>query len=242
MGTEIENKAVVAEPTLEKTEQAVTEAVVEKTEEEASKTVVKKTEEEKTEEEVEQPTLETDEDELCKMRAKLYRFAKEADPPQWKERGTGNVVILKHKESGMVRLLMRRERTLKICANHYLSVLMTLEPHGGSDRALVWTAPADFADEEAKEEFLAIRFINADVANQFKEKFEEGQAIMERLRVDRVTNTLNNLSEQVSSMDLKKENAEETKEEKHEEGDKEETKTSESSTTPVGQNDETAEK
>lgn len=37
----------------------------------------------------------------------------------WKERGVGTVKLLKHKESGKVRLLMRQNKTLKICANHF---------------------------------------------------------------------------------------------------------------------------
>ncbi|KAI2596750.1 RANBP1 isoform 10, partial [Pan troglodytes] len=53
------------------------------------------------------------------MRAKLFRFASENDLPEWKERGTGDVKLLKHKEKGAIRLLMRRDKTLKICANHY---------------------------------------------------------------------------------------------------------------------------
>lgn len=57
-------------------------------------------------------------------RAKLYRFASENDPPEWKERGTGDVKLLKHKEKGNIRLLMRRDRTLKICANHLGTSLM----------------------------------------------------------------------------------------------------------------------
>lgn len=48
----------------------------------------------------------------------MYRFASENDPPEWKERGTGDVKLLRHKEKGSIRLLMRRDRTLKICANH----------------------------------------------------------------------------------------------------------------------------
>uniref|UniRef100_G3PHQ9 Ran-specific GTPase-activating protein n=1 Tax=Gasterosteus aculeatus aculeatus TaxID=481459 RepID=G3PHQ9_GASAC len=47
-------------------------------------------------------TLEEDEEELFKMRAKLYRFASENDPPEWKERGTGDVKLLKHKERGTI--------------------------------------------------------------------------------------------------------------------------------------------
>jgi len=49
-------------------------------------------------------------------KSKLYRFDKDGN--QWKERGAGTVKLLKHKESGKVRLVMRQSKTLKICANH----------------------------------------------------------------------------------------------------------------------------
>lgn len=64
---------------------------------------------------------------MSTRRAKLYRFASENDPPEWKERGTGDVKLLKHKEKGTIRVLMRRDRTLKICANHH-SEWSTLGP------------------------------------------------------------------------------------------------------------------
>uniref|UniRef100_A0A8V5GHK2 Ran-specific GTPase-activating protein n=1 Tax=Melopsittacus undulatus TaxID=13146 RepID=A0A8V5GHK2_MELUD len=118
-------------------------------------------------------TLEEDEEELFKMRAKLFRFASENDLPEWKERGTGDVKLLKHKEKGTIRLLMRRDKTLKICANHYITPLMELRPNAGSDRAWVWNTHADFADESPKPELLAIRFLNAENAQKFKAKFEE---------------------------------------------------------------------
>ena len=49
-------------------------------------------------------------------------------------------------------------------ATHTLAVTkeMKLMPSAGSDRALVWTVQADFADEEAKVEQLAIRFKNSE--------------------------------------------------------------------------------
>jgi Ran-binding protein 1 len=51
------------------------------------------------------------------MRAKLFKF--DRDSREWKERGTGDVRLLKHKENGKTRLVMRRDKTLKVCANHY---------------------------------------------------------------------------------------------------------------------------
>jgi hypothetical protein len=47
------------------------------------------------------------------VRARLFRYARENDPPMWKERGIGEVRFLRHKESKKIRLLMRREKTLK---------------------------------------------------------------------------------------------------------------------------------
>ncbi|XP_031805041.1 ran-specific GTPase-activating protein-like [Sarcophilus harrisii] len=118
-------------------------------------------------------TLEEDEEELFKMRAKLFRFACENGLREWKERGTGDVKLLKHKEKGTIRLLMRRDKTLKICANHYITPFMELKPSAGSDRAWVWNTLGDFADESLKPEVLAIRFLNAENAQKFKAAFED---------------------------------------------------------------------
>ena len=71
----------------------------------------------KLEHKVEVKTNEEDEDVQFKIRAKLFRFDKESK--EWKERGTGDVRILKQKETKKVRLVMRRDKTLKVCAIHY---------------------------------------------------------------------------------------------------------------------------
>lgn len=46
----------------------------------------------------------------------MFRFDKSGN--EWKERGTGELKLLQHKGSGKIRLVMRRDKTLKICANH----------------------------------------------------------------------------------------------------------------------------
>lgn len=68
-------------------------------------------------EKVETKTNEEAEEQMFKMRAKLFKFDRESR--EWKERGTGDVRLLKHKENGKTRLVMRRDKTLKVCANHY---------------------------------------------------------------------------------------------------------------------------
>lgn len=119
-------------------------------------------------------TGEEDEEEMFCNRAKLYRF--DTETKEWKERGIGNIKILKHTTRGKVRLLMRREQVLKICANHYITADMLLKPNAGSDKSWVWNA-IDYADEEPKPEQLAIRFKTVDEASLFKAKFEEAQKI-----------------------------------------------------------------
>ncbi|ODV91727.1 hypothetical protein CANCADRAFT_16113, partial [Tortispora caseinolytica NRRL Y-17796] len=125
-------------------------------------------------EKVEVKTNEEDEEAIFKMRAKLFRFDSE-EGGQWKERGTGDVRLLKHKKTGKVRLLMRRDKTLKVCANHFVYPEMTLKPNVGSDRSWVYTCPADISEGEPEAHTFAIRFGNSENANKFKEAFEEAQ-------------------------------------------------------------------
>ncbi|KAI0729421.1 ran/spi1 binding protein [Fomitopsis betulina] len=124
-------------------------------------------------EQVETKTNEEDEEVLFKMRAKLFRFS--ADSSEWKERGTGDVRLLQHKESKKVRLVMRRDKTLKVCANHAISSDMKLQPNIGSDRSWVWKVAADYSESPPTSETLAIRFANAENASEFKVAFESAQ-------------------------------------------------------------------
>ncbi|KAG8962455.1 hypothetical protein FRC00_009444 [Tulasnella sp. 408] len=124
-------------------------------------------------EQIESKTHEEDEDVLFKMRAKLFRF--DSVNAEWKERGTGEVRLLEHKEKKKVRLVMRRDKTLKVCANHLVTGDMKLQPNIGSDRSWVWKVAADISDGAPQAETLAIRFANSDNANLFKEAFEDAQ-------------------------------------------------------------------
>ncbi|OAY81887.1 Ran-binding protein c [Ananas comosus] len=121
-------------------------------------------------EEVAVTTGEEEEDVVLDLKAKLYRFDKEGS--QWKERGAGNVKLLKHKENGKVRLVMRQAKTLKICANHLVVSTTKMQEHAGSDKSCVWHA-TDFADGELKEEMFAIRFGSVENCKKFMETVEE---------------------------------------------------------------------
>jgi len=128
---------------------------------------------------VEVKTHEEDEDVRFKMRAKLFRF--DTSTSEWKERGTGDVRLLAHKTTGKVRLVMRRDKTFKVCANHAITSEMNLQPNIGSDRSWVWKTLADMAEGEPSAETLAIRFANSDNAGQFKSAFEEAQKSNQQL-------------------------------------------------------------
>ncbi|URD77379.1 ran-binding protein 1 [Musa troglodytarum] len=114
-------------------------------------------------------TGEEEEDALLDLKAKLYRFDKEGN--QWKERGTGSVKLLKHRETGKVRLVMRQAKTLKICANHLVIPSIKIQEHAGNDRSCVWHA-LDFADGELKEEMFCIRFVSVENCKKFMETVE----------------------------------------------------------------------
>ncbi|KAH9062225.1 RanBP1 domain-containing protein [Lactarius vividus] len=125
-------------------------------------------------EEVTTKTNEEDETVIFKLRAKLFRFDSEGN--EWKERGTGEARLLQHKDTQKIRLVMRREKTLKVCANHLISADMRLQPNIGSDRSWVWKVVADYSEDPPTSETLAIRFANAEFAGQFKKAFEDAQA------------------------------------------------------------------
>ena len=112
---------------------------------------------------------EEDEIVLFSHRAKLYRF--DAYVKQWKERGTGNIKILKHKKTGKCRILMRREQILKLCCNHWIAKGMTLTVR--DEKVLQWMTLNDFSDQKTKAEQFSVRFKLADTAKSFQQIFND---------------------------------------------------------------------
>eukprot|EP00917_Polyrhabdina_sp_WS-2016_P017987 GHVP01038886.1.p1 GENE.GHVP01038886.1~~GHVP01038886.1.p1 ORF type:complete len:219 (+),score=53.68 GHVP01038886.1:698-1354(+) len=111
-------------------------------------------------------------------RAKLYRWFKpEGDPDtgEWKERGLGEAKLLRHKENGKIRFLLRQEKTMKIVANHYVvkfDKYCELVANVSSDKIWVWTVN-DHSEGETTLEQFALRFGQLEQATIFKDKFEE---------------------------------------------------------------------
>lgn len=113
-------------------------------------------------------TCEEDEEVLFESRAKLFRFVDK----EWKERGIGLYKILKNHNTGRVRVLMRREIVLKVCANHFLTDNLTLTPLKNSDRAWVYCAP-DFSEEKMKLEKFCVKFKTREIASEFQQVFNK---------------------------------------------------------------------
>eukprot|EP00063_Salmo_salar_P045597 XP_014020432.1 PREDICTED: E3 SUMO-protein ligase RanBP2-like isoform X2 [Salmo salar] len=126
-------------------------------------------------EKVDLVTGEEDELALYSQRVKLFRF--DGDISQWKERGVGVLKFLKNATNGRLRVLMRREQVLKVCANHWITTTMNLKPLAGSDKAWMWLAN-DFSDGDARLEQLAAKFKTPELAEGFKLKFEECQRLL----------------------------------------------------------------
>ena len=101
----------------------------------------------------------------------------------WNERGVGLVKLLKHKTEGNIRALMRQERTMKIIMNHVVDPRLQLTPNAGSDKSWCWSA-FDFADGESLvETIFALKFKDADIAGEFKAKYNECQEAMRAMGV-----------------------------------------------------------
>jgi len=166
---------------------------------------------------VEVKSLEENEEAVLKLRAKLFRFETSGEENEWKERGVGEVKILKNSDKGKYRVLMRRDKTFKICANHYITKDMNLQPNCGSDRAWVWKA-ADFADEAIKTETLAIRFANAENAKKFKDAFVECQGKIDETTEEQESNKL---AKELEGLKVKESSEEDSKENEPENKDNE---------------------
>jgi Ran-binding protein 1 len=104
---------------------------------------------------VEVKTHEEDENVVYKQRAKLFLYGetlldKGSGVKSWKERGVGDVKLLRHKESNRIRVLMRQEKTMKVLTNFFLDPRIHLVPNAGNDKSWVWNC-FDFAEGELLE-------------------------------------------------------------------------------------------
>lgn len=110
----------------------------------------------------EQVTGEEEEDVLFDKKGKLYLLVDD----EYKERGTGLLKVLKHKETGKIRLLMRRDVIHKVCLNINLTPKnpITFQP---KNQKFITFQCVDFSEETPKPGVFLLRFANTDLNNEF---------------------------------------------------------------------------
>ena len=113
-------------------------------------------------EQVELKTGEEDEEVILKQRCKLYKF--DITSKEWKEKGIGDMKILKHKTKNTYRLLMRRDQVLKVCLNQKIVPEIKFEIQ--SDKYIQWIAN-DFSEGKTVQETLLAKFKNESDALKF---------------------------------------------------------------------------
>ena len=104
------------------------------------------------------------------MRAKLFRFRSN----EWKERGVGEVKLLRHKTNFKIRLIQRQDKTLKPCANFFSKLIIfisnnlvsenplcEIKEHMGNDKMLFLMAN-DCSEEAPELEKLVFKFGNTE--------------------------------------------------------------------------------
>ena len=125
--------------------------------------------------EVEVKTGEEDEDIEFKARCKLYRFNN--DTKEWKEKGAGEIKILKRKgTTNVFRILMRRDQIFKLCANHRITSDLKFEIV--NEKQVRWHVQDYSEPGEGKHELLTAKFRHEDEAKEFKAKAENAQRIL----------------------------------------------------------------
>lgn len=132
---------------------------------------------------------EEDEEVLYTHRAKLYRFREK----EWRERGLGDIKILRHKQTGKLRyvnlltllfevllrsnnfhfkyfsVVMRREQIHKICLNHVLAPEIEYKIKDGKSWQFV---VSDFSEGVLETDNFCIRFKTDEIALDFKKAID----------------------------------------------------------------------
>ena len=112
---------------------------------------------------VEVKTGEEDEEVVYSHRAKLFRF--DSNSKEWKERGLGDIKLLRHRQTQKLRLVMRRDQILKLCLNHAMT--SDIEISSKDDKTWLWSA-ADYSEGEIEYSQFACRFKTLEIAREFK--------------------------------------------------------------------------
>ena len=106
------------------------------------------------------------------------------DPEEktFKERGRGEIQILKHPKTGYSRVILLRDQVLKLACNHFIFPNINITKVARNDKMIQYYVLKDYArDEEDKPMTLAFRFNSTEIRDKFYDKFVELQKEMKEL-------------------------------------------------------------
>ncbi|KAK6042054.1 RanBP1 domain protein, partial [Cooperia oncophora] len=107
-------------------------------------------------------------------RAKLFRFIKETK--ENKERGVGDLKILRNPKNNAHRVVMRREQVHKVCANFAILPTIELNEKKGMPNVYNWICRDYSESNEGVDEIFTAKFKTAEIAKEFHDKFKEAAA------------------------------------------------------------------
>ncbi|CAG0893952.1 unnamed protein product, partial [Cyprideis torosa] len=118
------------------------------------------------------------EDVFCE-RAKLHRF--DSSTKEWKERGLGELKVQRQTSGPLVaRVLMRREKIHKICANFSITPQLELKRFQDKENVVLIPVAADFSEGELAMEMLLVKFKEETQAKRFRETVDSLKKEMQR--------------------------------------------------------------
>jgi len=85
--------------------------------------------------------------------------------------------MLKHHDTGKIRVLLRVDKTRKIRLNHYMKPDLELQPNPTSDRSWMYITQ-DYSDDTPEISQLNIKFKDPEIAGAFKAKWDEIRTAM----------------------------------------------------------------
>lgn len=124
---------------------------------------------------VEVKTGEENAEVLLEQRCKLFRMDTSGELKEWKERGLGNIRILKE---ATVRLVMRRDQVHKVCLNHQVLKTMSFKQNSANPKTVLWSAQ-DFSEGVLTPELFTARFKTAEMATLFLNTLEQAQKTLD---------------------------------------------------------------
>lgn len=129
----------------------------------------------------EQTKINTEEHETVVYEQNCKVYWKEGQ--EWRERGAGSLKLLKHKETGAVRAVLRQDKIGKVRINQIVAEDADLRPVAGSDKHLTWAA-LDASDEPVMKTHL-IKLKDKAVTEEFKKHWDESRAANKAVRAAR---------------------------------------------------------